>query len=79
MKFGRQQDWIKQIQLSKNEFLSGVQPTTKPQQRINNNLQEWLITGTEDIEKQSDNNKRLWAKKYHTSPNSFTLWLNHVW
>ena len=47
MKFGGQRDWIKQIQLARKEFLSGVQPTQKRKLRINNSLQAWLITGTE--------------------------------
>ena len=54
MKFGRQRDWIKQIQLARKEFLSGVQPIPRRQPRINNSLRAWLITGTETIEEQSD-------------------------
>ena len=54
MKFGRQRDWIKQIQLARKEFLSGVQPTPKQKSRTNSSLQAWLITSTETIEEQSD-------------------------
>ena len=85
MKFGRQRDWIKQIQLARKEFLSGIQPTTRPQTRINNSLQAWLITSTEEIEEQSNNKGSLWATSYEILSDSSTcfnisfLWLNHVW
>ena len=59
MKFGRQRDWIKQIQLARKELLSGVQPIPRRQPRINNSLRVWLITGTENIEKNADSNKSL--------------------
>lgn len=59
MKFGRQQDWIKQIKLARNKFLSGVQPTMRLQPGVNNSLGAWLITGTEEIEEQSDDKESL--------------------
>ena len=58
MKFGQQQDWIKQILLARKEFVSGEQPVTQPQPRINN-LQEWLITGTRNIAEHSDKDDSL--------------------
>ena len=54
MKFGQQRDWIKQIQLARKEFSSGIQPTPKRKLRNNNSLRAWLITGTETIEEHSD-------------------------
>ena len=54
MKFGQQRDWIKQIQLARKEFLSGAQPTPKRKSRTNSSLRAWLITSTETIEEQSD-------------------------
>ena len=59
MKFGRQRDWIKQIQLARKEFLSGVQPIPKRQPRINNSLRTWLITCIEVVEEQSDEEEIL--------------------
>ena len=53
MKFGQQQDWIKQIQLAREKIASGEQPVTQQQPRINN-LREWLITGTRNIAGHSD-------------------------
>ena len=53
MKFGRQRDWIKQIQLARKEFVDGIQPVSKPQPR-SNNLREWLIIGQRDIAENSD-------------------------
>ena len=70
MKFGRQQDWIKQIHLARKKFLSGVQSIPKRQPRINNSLRAWLITGTEAIEEQSDEEESLRAINYETSPNT---------
>ena len=55
MKFGRQRDWIKQIQLVREEFVSGEQLATQPQTRITN-LQAWLITGTRNMTEHSDDN-----------------------
>ena len=54
MKFGRQRDWIKQIQLAREEFASGGQLATQPRARITN-LRAWLITGTRNMEEHSDN------------------------
>ena len=53
MKFGRQRDWIKQIQLARKEFVDGIQPVSEPQPR-SNNLREWLIIGQRDIAENSD-------------------------
>ena len=53
MKFGRQRDWIKQIQLTREEFASGGQQATQPRARITN-LRAWLITGTRNMEEHSD-------------------------
>ena len=53
MKFGQQRDWIKQIQQTRKEFLSGEQPTPKQKSR-NNSLRAWLITGTETMESDDD-------------------------
>ena len=58
MKFGQQRDWIKQIQSARIEFVSGVQPITQPQPRINN-LRAWLITGTMNIAEYSDKDDSL--------------------
>ena len=63
IKFGRQRDWIKQIQLTRKEFLSDVQPITQPQPRINNSVRAWLITGTANIADHSDNDESLSAKR----------------
>ena len=59
MKFCRQRDWIKQIQLARKEILSGVQPIPRRQPRINNSLRAWLITGTEAIKEQSEDEESL--------------------
>ena len=53
MKFGKQRDWIKQIQLAREEFVSDEQPVTQPRTRITN-LREWLITSTRNIAEHSD-------------------------
>ena len=58
MKFGRQRDWIKQIQLAREEFVSGEQSATQPRIRIRN-LREWLITGTRNIEEHSDDDDSI--------------------
>ena len=58
MKFGRQRDWIKQIQLAREEFVSSEQPVTQPQPRITN-LREWLITSTRNIAKDFDEDDSL--------------------
>ena len=53
MKFGRQRDWIKQIQLARKEFVDGIQPVSQPQPR-SNNLRKWLIIGPRDNAESSD-------------------------
>ena len=53
MKFGKQRDWIKQIQLAREEFASGRQQVPQSRTRITN-LREWLITGTRNFAEHSD-------------------------
>ena len=47
------------MQQARKEFLSGIQPNTRRQSKINNSLQAWIITGTEEIEEQSDDKESL--------------------
>ena len=54
----KDKDWIKRIELAREEFVSRAQSATQPRIRIRN-LREWLITGTRNSARQSDDDDSI--------------------